>query len=422
MCTRPITRDQNTFACRNCDACIATRRSGWIARAMAEKADWPYTLCVALTYSDETEENRDAAAMFAYDDIRAFLKRLLSHCNRVSPGARVRFICAGEQGDRNGRCHWHLILYSDLDLTTIGVFSRFGKTVTKPEHMLTVGKRKIRLNWSTWGKGFVTLQEPDEGGMAYVLSYCLKDQFTHEKSEGTMRQAKVENFATGLFRMSKRPAIGEAWLYRKLETLLDLGAVLPSLNIKVPDMSGYWNPSGSFRKKLLWGLVALNQRHIWATGANAPQWSSLLSACADNESDYEVLNVYQKEKTEKIDYTERARNIGRRLENLADSRQVAIGFCHCQACLDASSDQGLEARALSRLPAIGGVSQYLQDGKTVFCPPFRVWIGCKFQPQGPDFSSVLDAIKRREVAAKKAFREGGTYEDYLQASPHTDRR
>jgi len=262
---------------------------------MAEKAMWPYALCVALTYDNTTQENRDAAAMFCYSDVRSFLWRLSAAVRYKKRGARVRFLCAGEQGDRKGRVHWHMILYSDVDLTQIGTFTRFGKQVTERSKMMTVGKNKIRLHWCKWGKGFVTLQEPDQGGMNYVLSYCLKDQFTQQKSEGTMREAKSENFATGLFRMSKRPSIGESWLMRKLEGLEASGSVLPSLQLKIPDMSGYWHPNGRFREKLLWGLVALNQRIVWATGANAPQWAALLASCKDNPSDLDILNVTQKE-------------------------------------------------------------------------------------------------------------------------------
>ncbi len=289
MCSTPITADGVTFSCRVCNECIATRRHGWVARAMAEKTQHPHTICLALTYDDTTQENRDSAAMFCYADVRAFMKRLASACRYIDPTAIVRFICAGEQGSRHGRCHWHLILYSTLDLTTVGQFSVRGNIVTDREEMVTVGKRKIRLNWSLWGKGFVTVQEPDQGGMNYVLSYCLKDQFTVEKSRGTMRECSVESFATGLFRMSKRPAIGEAYLMRKLEGLLASGSVLPSLKISIPFFQGYWHPTGLFREKLLWGLVALNQRVLWATGANAPQWPSLVASVQDNESDKEIL-------------------------------------------------------------------------------------------------------------------------------------
>lgn len=295
MCTRPIQQNGNTFACRTCDECISTRRYNWVARAMMEKALHPHCLVLALTYDDTTEHNRDSAQMFQYLDIRRFLARLREAIKAAGKPDGVRFLVAGEQGSRNGRCHWHIILYSQTDLTQIGtvmglVGNKSERQVIKyRSYMLSAGKQKRRLNWSMWPHGYVTFQEPDVGGMHYVLSYCLKDQFTAAKSKGTMREAKAENFGTGLFRMSKRPAIGEQFLFNKFADLDKEGACLPALSFKVPGFHGIYQPSGSFRKKALWGLVALNQRALYTTGRDAPQWSSLLSSCQDNQADLEIL-------------------------------------------------------------------------------------------------------------------------------------
>lgn len=392
MCTRPIEKDGNIFACRTCDDCIATRRHGWVARAMAEKADHSHAACIALTYSDETQEGRDGARMFAYHDVRGFMHRLRRAARYEAEKGnwnivpQVRFICAGEQGDRNGRCHWHLIIYSNFDLARIGQFRLRGKLVSHRRDMISVGKRKRRLNWSLWPLGFMTLQEPDEGAMHYVLSYCLKDQFTQEKSRFTMREAQSENFATGLFRMSKRPAIGENFLMRKMEALDATHSVLPSLNLKVPGLSGYWQPNGSFRKKLLWCLVALKQRAVWATGALPPQWSSLLSACADNQSDMELLNGPSPEET---DYTEVARKVGRRLESWAEVRsdraaRAERGPCCCRACLDSATERELAERGLWRVVASKGrESAYYRDASCTFGTEAHVWLTCKYEPDGP---------------------------------------
>lgn len=358
MCTRPISHLGNIFACRTCDECIATRRHGWVARAMAEKAMWPHALCLALTYSDETQEGRDGARMFQYADVRAFLKRLRSAIKRQDETAQLRFLCAGEQGTRNGRCHWHLILYSNVDLTGIGTFrGRYGVVVERAD-MMTVGKRKIRLNWSMWPLGFVTLQEPDQGGMSYVLSYCLKDQFTAEKSRDTMREAKSENFATGLFRMSKRPPIGQAWLMQKLDGLAERGAVLPNTNLKIPGFSGYWHPNGTFRETLLWGLVALNQRVKWATGANAPQWSSLLASCKDSEKDMEILDGQgppPEEHPEHPDYQSAEYEFDRRQREHIEERKRAdfARACGselpCRDCLHYLDDGTLDDLGVTRI-------------------------------------------------------------------------
>lgn len=363
MCTRPISKDGNTFACRTCDECIATRRHGWIARAMAEKTGHKHTLCVALTYGEDTREQRDAARMFCYADVRAFMARLRDTLRRKKLSGSVRFLCAGEQGDRYGRCHWHLILYSDADLTQIGEFTHYGRAVTDRAQMMTIGKRKRRLHWSLWGNGFVTLQEPDEGGMAYVLSYCLKDQFTEEKSHGTMREAKAENFATGLFRMSKRPAIGEDFLMRKMEALEATASVLPSLQIKIPDMSGYWHPNGTFREKLLWCLVALNRRTVWATGADAPQWAALVASCRDNSKDMEILcgkEIEQEDDAESDEaiFARRAREMAGNQRRGEIARRCG-SVLPCRDCLHELSDDQLTGIGVQRLwPEDGSEWQY----------------------------------------------------------------
>ena len=368
MCSDPQevlnkeTGELNVVSCRVCDQCIAVRRHGWVARAMAEKAMWNHTLCLALTYNDETQENRDAAAMFAYSDVRAFLNRLRSACRDEAkrqkwngPLPQIAFLCAGEQGSRNGRCHWHLIIYSDMDIRRLGEVSGKHGPITDPEKMLSVGKRKLRLHWSLWAtdnqpKGFVTFQQPDQGGMNYVLSYCLKDQFTEEKSAGTSRHAKAENFATGLFRMSKRPAIGERWIIQKMERLLAVNSVLPSLQIKIPDFRGFWFPTGSARKRVLWHLKAVANLVSWRSGQEPPQWAGLISQLQDNPSDMEILLGQEIEEDPVADETrlsldqrERAYQI-----RLVETRSQCGGKFICEACCHQLSDEALQAIGIVR--------------------------------------------------------------------------
>lgn len=360
MCSRPITQDGFTFACRSCNECISTRRRSWVARAMMEKATNPHCIILTLTYNEDTPENRDAARMFAYIDVREFMWRLRRAMSYRYPGAYLRFICAGEQGDEGSRCHWHIVIYSSHEIPLFGDFYGFkrghrGKAALSwPDdkaHMLTVENDRKRLDWSIWGKGFVTLQEASEAGMSYVLSYVLKDQFTEEKSRDTMRYAKSDNFGTGLFRMSKFPAIGDVFLYRRLEQLCDTGQCLPSLNLKVPGMKGYYHPSGSFRKKMLWGLVALIKRVRWATGDDAPQWSTLLHSLSENPPDMEILNGTHSEETAEIslelDIQQRGRAAAGRAQASILRDQCGRGL-PCRACLDFQSDETIRSLGLRR--------------------------------------------------------------------------
>ena len=420
MCERPVERDGNTFGCRSCNACIGKRKRNWMARAMAERAEWPYTLCIALTYDPkQSRENRDAREFFVYDDVRAFVHRLTSasryyakkHKLNIKP--RVKFLAAGEQGSKGDmHCHWHMIIYSDLDLMKLGEFKgmKGGKKVvlTEPRDLITVGESKKRLDWTLWGKGFVTLQKPDQGGVAYVLAYSLKDQFTEEKSRGTMREHKVENFATGLFRMSKLPPIGETWLVKKMERLDAIGAVLPSLRLMVPDLTGYWEPSGSFREKLLWFLVALNKRALWSTGANAPQWTSLLQSCKDLPSDLEILLGPQQEDPD--DYEDPVFAAQKRARDYYAGRkggETRSPGCCCQSCLDSADDKGLAQRGLYRLVAGRDRAQaYYWDGQGPGTgDPVQVWTACNLPPD----QRGLSASHKRAV---RAIETAGGYEAF----------
>lgn len=384
MCSRPITQDGNTFACRSCNECLAVRRHNWIARAMAEKATSPFSLVCALTYSDDTPENRDAAAMFFYRDIQNFLKRLRIAAKRAEEDRKsgivpqIRFIVAGEQGDRNGRCHWHIVLYSNVNLLRVGRFvglkNRKKVEVTKPEDIISPRvngntKNAKRIDWSLWPHGFSVFQEPDQGAMQYVLSYSLKDQFIEEKSRDTMREAKSENFATGLFRMSKRPSIGHEFLIRKMEALDASGSVLPKLQIRVPEMGGYWQPNGLHREALLWHLVALNNRARFQTGRDAPQWQALLSSCTDNEKDMEILSG---EKSEEIqsdaewqsEIELRTREIQHQRQ-LSEHRRRCGRAIPCDACLyhyDLNQPEVL---------ATLGIEKNIEDGEWSPFKPFR---------------------------------------------------
>lgn len=375
MCSDPqknLTKDgvEHTFACRNCNDCIATRRKHWVARAMMEKQTGGNCLSFAFTYDDKTPHNRAAARVFCYADVRAFLHRLRAAVRRIDPSDRVRFLIAGEQGSRKNRCHWHALIYSKTDLLTVGEFSRIldgrKQVVTDREMILSDnrGRNEVRLDWPLWGHGFVTIQEPDEGGVAYVLSYALKDQFTTEKSLRTMRVTKSEPFATGLFRMSKTPSIGETWLFQKLSRLDAENAVLPSLSFTIPDMSGFYHPSGRFRRLILESLEAICWRVRVQHGFNPPQLGALLASLEDQPHELEIFNVQEKidEFDHLTEYGLAAR--GRQQADVAE-RQSIRRRCGrsipCRSCLDVFEGDKLASLELDRQTRFRGVDFYGEE-------------------------------------------------------------
>lgn len=356
MCKRPHTLETGEkIACRNCNDCVNTRSNEWIARAMAEKLTSRETYSITLTYNDDTLENSDGARFFRYSDVNAFIKRLKRAATYKfgKVDNAIRFICAGEIGSKGTeRCHWHIVIYSQIDLLSLGDFHNFhtGKEVTSRHDKITTDPNRVkRLNWQYWPHGFLSIQEPDQGGIAYALIYALKDQFSLEKSKGTMRQHRSENFASGYFRMSKRPPIGGLWLDQKLDRLLELGAVLPNLKLNVPEYSGYWYPSGTMRQKLLRGLYLINQIQVEQTGNNAPQWASLLATIDPETKDYEVLTHGEIQETDEqtdeewqLSQALRSKEYDQR-KNHRDTRRRCGGIRPCSACANSLTDDQTDA-------------------------------------------------------------------------------
>ncbi len=127
------------------------------------------TVAVTLTYCGDSPN----CALLIYKDFQDFMKRLRAG------GFNVRYIVVGEYGSKNGRAHWHAILFfRGKPLKVVDtpdergpwdiIFPRF-----KDDDW-------ARIQWAPWSKkkafrGFAYFQEPDYGAMEYVLKYVTKD-------------------------------------------------------------------------------------------------------------------------------------------------------------------------------------------------------------------------------------------------------
>jgi hypothetical protein len=302
---------------------------------MAEKAMHPQTFVVALTYSDETQFTRDGARFFRYNDVRLFLADLrISIFRQTGKVAALRFICAGEQGSKNGRCHWHVVLFSDVDLLTIGEFKAPWGVVTAYKDIVAKPRVDMPRLWSQWPHGFVQVQEPDEGGMHYAMSYALKDQFSTAKSKDSLRVSRSEQFATGLFRMSKSPPIGAGWIDEKIYEYYTRGQIEAKLQFNVPDMRAYWVPNGLMRKRLLEGFRRVNQSLLAQHGRPAPQWRSLVIACQENEGDLEALGVINEDQENETSIEAQISHTAREAKQRNNDRQIARRCGNTLPCLE----------------------------------------------------------------------------------------
>lgn len=286
MCTNPITHDGQTFACRVCNDCLTARKNDWVARACAEKASTKgETLVMRLSYRNNPDGSKPSEAeVFHYDNVQTFIKRLRQQYKRTyKTDGEIRYICAGEFGSQTHRVHWHIVIFADREISTLGKWTD-GRYRPMDQMRLDYD-----CHWSMWDHGMVHVQVPDQGGMSYVLKYALKDQFNVVKSKGTMRETKAENFGAGMFRMSKQPPIGFRWLEQQCDRWEQMLVVPPRLELKIPEYSGFWWPQGLLREYLLERLHQINQRCNEIKGTDCPQWSTLLATVEDQVKDYEDL-------------------------------------------------------------------------------------------------------------------------------------
>jgi len=365
---------------------------------MMEKAVTPFTMAVTLTYGSDTQEQHDAAKVFHYRHISSFLKLLRKRAfDLTGQNGQIRFIACGELGSKKGRCHWHLVLFSQVNLTKLGEFKQFpsGQVVAEEAEIISVD-RKRRLHWDAWPYGFVVIQEPDQDGIEYALKYAVKDQFGMEKSKATMRETKAEAYAAGYFRASRNPPIGQPFLDKKLaEWLQEL--VLPvSLQVNVPEYRGYWYPVGALRKRLLSGLHFINESCKVKRGKQAPQARALRATLVDNENDLERFEHGTNDKEEPEDDFEQNRRIKRadaieaiKREEGRRIRASCAGLAVCEACA-----ANLPEKEFERYQK--GVSKAARD-----CGGFGNADAAFRRRKVPNPFCALGATQRRIQAAQK---------------------
>lgn len=153
--TNRYTGERVTCSCGKCNACLNTRAANWVRRLDMEADCHKYVLFTTLTYDDfqvnqivrlrkedynglayidsENGEVLDMSEInsnfskkdveYCYEtkvldvlqkrDFQGFIKRLRSHFDYCSKGAKLRYFLCGEYGPTTYRPHGHLLLFFD---------------------------------------------------------------------------------------------------------------------------------------------------------------------------------------------------------------------------------------------------------------------------------------------------------------------
>ena len=187
--------------CGRCKYCRLDYSQAWAVRITHEDQihieNGKRSFFLTLTYD---EKHLPENGFLRYKDFQKFLKRLRE---REAPN-RIRYVVAGEYGEKTGRPHYHAILFGMdelIDAEFIGNSQKNDKPMYKSGYLDDL-----------WQQGFVTVQSVTPQSAGYVASYALKDTKTayKEREAKTVRnkEGDLESYPKPFLRMSLKPAIG----------------------------------------------------------------------------------------------------------------------------------------------------------------------------------------------------------------------
>lgn len=211
----PVGTANLEIPCGNCLGCRTDTAADWARRALHEASLWEHNCFLTLTYS---EGNLPPDGDLQPRDLTLFLKRLRrafdakrqTRPRNIHRGRSLflagdtrhslRYIAAGEYGDRNGRPHYHLLLFN----------CGFTDAYAVAKDLL-----ESPVLQQLWPAGIHRLGALTGASANYVAQYTLKKQgtgTTYCTPDGVIRTSPF-------MRMSTKPAIGHDWLAKWKEDL-----------------------------------------------------------------------------------------------------------------------------------------------------------------------------------------------------------
>lgn len=128
--------------CGQCRACRKLHATDWTTRIVHERSLWEKAVFATLTYADEALPEYNSLDS---EEVRRFWKRLRK---RIAP-RRIKYYGCGEYGERNGRPHYHAIIFG-------------------------VGPEEREDLEACWPQGFVHCGVVSQASARYVCNYVGK--------------------------------------------------------------------------------------------------------------------------------------------------------------------------------------------------------------------------------------------------------
>lgn len=178
--------DSISIPCGKCEGCRSAHALMWAVRCYHESTQHLMNSFITLTYDDE---HLPVDGKINKRDLQLFFKRLRKKY-------KFRYFAVGEYGEATRRPHYHAIIFGQNfmhDKEPINEILYTSETLAK-----------------AWGKGLISVGEVNIKSIMYAAGYAQK------------KIADPDTFNL----MSRKPAIGTAWLNKYKDELIQNGFVV----------------------------------------------------------------------------------------------------------------------------------------------------------------------------------------------------
>lgn len=133
------------WPCGKCHNCRINRKREWQSRLLLEAATAAFSSFVTLTIGFEDEKHHPVSTYLDKPTCQRFIKRLREVVRPVA----IRYLLVGEYGERKGRAHYHMLLFSSSPISA-----------------------DVLAN--AWQQGAIHIGDVQQESIDYCLAYVLK--------------------------------------------------------------------------------------------------------------------------------------------------------------------------------------------------------------------------------------------------------
>lgn len=197
-----------TVACGQCIGCRLERARQWQVRLMHEANLHELKCFITLTYDDE---HLPYGQTLVKNDFQTFMRRLRKEHAKNNNNAKIRFFHCGEYGEKNGRPHYHAILFG------IHFADKRKHSTNEQGDTLYTSETLSRI----WGKGHCLIGAVSAETCGYTARYILKKVTGKQAKEHYQyivpETGEVIHKQPEYITMSLKPGIGYGW-YERFKT------------------------------------------------------------------------------------------------------------------------------------------------------------------------------------------------------------